>query len=213
MNYLKIYEQIINRAQSQSRIKLPTNNPNYVYYENHHIVPKSLGGNNDLENLVLLSAREHFITHKLLTFIYPNCRKMTLAYSRMTFSKKLGNILTSRDYQYAKELLSKNGPSEITRKKISKAQKGRNKSEEFKKKVSKGMKGVNIGKTLSEEHKKKLSDAKKGVKNPNKNGLSDEHKEKIRQSNLGLKRGEETRKRMSKSMKGRIPWNKGNKNN
>lgn len=37
------------------------------YGENHHIVPKSLGGLDDSQNLVRLSAKEHFICHLLLT--------------------------------------------------------------------------------------------------------------------------------------------------
>jgi len=36
------------------------------YTELHHIVPQSLGGSNDKENLVELTAREHFICHWLL---------------------------------------------------------------------------------------------------------------------------------------------------
>lgn len=39
------------------------------YTEKHHIIPKSLGGSNLPENLVSLSAREHFICHLLLTKI------------------------------------------------------------------------------------------------------------------------------------------------
>ena len=34
---------------------------NIGYYEKHHIQPKSLGGSNKKENLVRLTAREHFI--------------------------------------------------------------------------------------------------------------------------------------------------------
>jgi hypothetical protein len=37
------------------------------YTEVHHILPKSLGGNDNNENLVRLGAREHFICHLLLT--------------------------------------------------------------------------------------------------------------------------------------------------
>ena len=37
------------------------------YTERHHIIPKSLGGGNNKENLVNLTAREHFICHWLLT--------------------------------------------------------------------------------------------------------------------------------------------------
>jgi hypothetical protein len=37
------------------------------YGEKHHIVPRSLGGLDDYQNLVRLSAKEHFICHVLLT--------------------------------------------------------------------------------------------------------------------------------------------------
>ena len=36
------------------------------YYETHHILPKSLGGDDSAANLVRLPAREHFICHWLL---------------------------------------------------------------------------------------------------------------------------------------------------
>lgn len=37
-----------------------------VYYKSHHIIPYSLGGTDSFENLVLLTAREHFIFHVCL---------------------------------------------------------------------------------------------------------------------------------------------------
>lgn len=37
------------------------------YRENHHIIPKSIGGTDDETNIVSLSLREHFIAHYLLT--------------------------------------------------------------------------------------------------------------------------------------------------
>ena len=37
MNYQKIYESLIDRAKRENRNKLSKDNPNYVYYENHHI--------------------------------------------------------------------------------------------------------------------------------------------------------------------------------
>lgn len=42
-------------------------NPKLDYHEKHHITPLSLGGSNEKENIVCLSAREHFIIHYLLT--------------------------------------------------------------------------------------------------------------------------------------------------
>jgi hypothetical protein len=59
---------------------------------------------------------------------------------------------------------------------------------------------------LSEEHKKKLSLAKLGKKLP---PFSEEHKRKIGLGNKGKIKSEETRKKLSESLKGRIVWNKG----
>lgn len=61
MDYQKIYNQIVNRARSR---KLEG------YVERHHILPKSMGGSNAKENLVDLTAREHFICHVLLAKIH-----------------------------------------------------------------------------------------------------------------------------------------------
>jgi hypothetical protein len=60
--YTRWYYDIVDRAKERS---LST------YTEKHHIIPKSLGGNNSVENLVELTAREHFICHWLLVKIYP----------------------------------------------------------------------------------------------------------------------------------------------
>jgi hypothetical protein len=62
MNYKKIYNLIIeNRKQNLIE----------GYSENHHIIPRCLGGSNDANNLIKLSAREHFICHYLLAKMYP----------------------------------------------------------------------------------------------------------------------------------------------
>ena len=49
MNYEKIYEQLMERAQYENRKKGMG-----IYYEQHHIIPHCLGGNNNKYNLVLL---------------------------------------------------------------------------------------------------------------------------------------------------------------
>lgn len=54
--YKIIYFRIINNAKTRA---LPTE-----YVETHHIIPKSLGGDNTKTNVVLLTGREHFICHR-----------------------------------------------------------------------------------------------------------------------------------------------------
>lgn len=62
MNYKKLYNKLIeNRKQ----------NPILTgYTELHHITPRSIGGSDSTENLVKLTAREHYIAHALLAEIY-----------------------------------------------------------------------------------------------------------------------------------------------
>lgn len=66
MNYIKIYEKIIDNAENQNRVKVKGGQ----LYENHHIIPKSVGGLNHKGNLVLLTPKEHYICHRLLVEIY-----------------------------------------------------------------------------------------------------------------------------------------------
>ena len=65
MDYRKIYMSIILRAIAEKEQRL-FNKRNGVYYENHHIIPRSLNGSNLSKNLVLLTGKEHFICHWLL---------------------------------------------------------------------------------------------------------------------------------------------------
>lgn len=62
LNYKHIYNQIIEHARNRATIS--------GYSEIHHIVPRSLNGSDDHDNLVRLTAREHFICHYLLTKMY-----------------------------------------------------------------------------------------------------------------------------------------------
>lgn len=55
--YTKWYYSIINRASSRNLSE---------YCERHHIIPKSLGGKDDDDNIISLTAREHFVCHRLL---------------------------------------------------------------------------------------------------------------------------------------------------
>lgn len=64
--YKSWYDRIVSAATKQNRVRRIKTDPEYVYYEKHHIIPRALGGSNDDQNLVLLTAREHFVCHLLL---------------------------------------------------------------------------------------------------------------------------------------------------
>ena len=87
--YFYIYHNIILKAKCQERFKGDGN-----YYERHHIIPKSIGGNNDEHNLVLLTAKEHFICHHLLTKIYPENDSLHYAFCMMCNMKNKINKKT-----------------------------------------------------------------------------------------------------------------------
>lgn len=81
MNYQKIHDRIIENAKAENREKKEG-----VYYEAHHIIPKCLGGKGSVtqykthSNIVLLTAKEHYICHKLLCEIYPDNDNIFYAY-------------------------------------------------------------------------------------------------------------------------------------
>ena len=74
MNFLKIYDALIDKYKN---LNLQKNQGTYL--ETHHILPKSMGGTNDKENLVNLTAKAHYIAHHLLWKIYRN-KEMAYAF-------------------------------------------------------------------------------------------------------------------------------------
>jgi hypothetical protein len=106
MNYQKIHDEIIEKA----KIRIL-----FAYKEKHHIVPKCLGGTDDISNLVDLTAREHFIIHLLLCKIYPKNRKLSNAVWMMANVKREYQdryIPSSRLYEIARLEYSKNSSGE-----------------------------------------------------------------------------------------------------
>lgn len=84
------------------------------YAERHHIVPRSLGGSNDEENLVWLTPREHFICHRLLTRMTSGRAKSTMCYallimlspSEKAHGRKMIYAGKSRAYDTLRRLLA-----------------------------------------------------------------------------------------------------------
>jgi hypothetical protein len=94
MNYQRIYDQIIDQAKQQGRKK-----GQGIYYESHHIVPRSEGGSNRRENLVLLTAKEHYIVHLLLYTASPTQAR---AYAFMRMANRVVKKKSAKIYQEAK---------------------------------------------------------------------------------------------------------------
>lgn len=142
MNYYKHYYLLINKARERVL---------EGYGENHHIIPRCFGGSNEKENLVKLTAREHFIAHLLLYKMQTSKRKkyqMLNACIMMSGKKKINSKL----YEHARIEYSKLHSENISGEKHPMYGTSRT-----------GKENPFYGKTHSTETRKKLSEARDGM--------------------------------------------------
>lgn len=103
--YKKWYFSIVKNIKNDER------EYNSNIHEKHHIFPKSMGGGNCIDNILICTFREHFILHMLLVkfTISPYNSKMHHAL-RMMMNKSVYNnrVNTQRQYETARTLLKKN---------------------------------------------------------------------------------------------------------
>ena len=170
--YSNLYYKII--ATASKRV-IPT------YTETHHIVPQSLGGTNEISNLVKLSAREHFICHWLLI-------KMTEGEERSKMLYALNGMKAENRYQ--QRYHTKITARVYEKYRIEHATNHSN--------VMKGKPAWNKGKPMSDEQKKLLREI--ALRRPPK---SDHSKEKWRKARLGFRESEETKLKKSLALKGK----------
>lgn len=153
------------------------------YKEKHHIHPQSLGGPNKKENLVWLTAREHFICHWLLI-------KMTEGESRGKMVYALQGMKASNKYQDRYH-------TKITARVYAKYR------EEHAKNHSTRMKGRKAwnkgGAVLTDEQRKRISDAAKNRAPKSKKTI-----DKWKKSRAGYKHSDETKLKQSLAAKGKI---------
>ena len=184
MNYEKIYNSLIQKRLTNKIDRT------ICYCEYHHIKPRSIYPELEFDqtNIVALTAREHYVAHKLLVEIYKyskginskEYRCMLNALWYISHTAKHKEFVTSKEYQLLKENISKmmsesrsgknhwhyGGKTSLeTRAKISKANKGNIWSEERKKKFGQehsGKNNANYGHKWTDEQKKNASIKHKG---------------------------------------------------
>jgi hypothetical protein len=191
MNYQNVYNLLIEKAKTRTLEN--------VYVEKHHIIPQSMGGTNDVANIIKLTAKEHFVAHHLLWKIHRN-REMVHAFMLMCNIKRNGvkYSVSAKEYQLLKED-NKKFRSEFMTGRIGNNT-GRVLSQEWKDNISKGQKGHGRGnggstgfkgKHWTEEQKKEISERMKGKKN-----------------HLGILHSEETKQMMRDNRKGKtkVGW-------
>ena len=97
--YYKWYFSIIHSAKSKNRKK-----KDGTYYESHHIIPKCIGG----EEEVLLTAREHFVCHLLLCKFTQNELKLKMFFALRAFKMQSENQERYFNSKLYEELRRKN---------------------------------------------------------------------------------------------------------
>jgi hypothetical protein len=177
--YSRWYNQIISNAQNRII---------EGYIERHHIQPRSLGGTDTPDNLVELTAREHFICHWLLT-------KMATGEDRYKMLNALRMMRAEKEGQQRYETAITSRVYESIKKEYAQLQSKRYGGE------NNPMYGDKFYR--SEDGKQRQKDAITGVNN----GAKQENaRQKISQSKLGKKReqfSDEWRARMSESKQGK----------
>ena len=180
MNYTHIYWSIIHNR---------LHNKVDGYVENHHIIPRSEGGPDNNDNIVALTAREHYICHLLLAKIYNDYKML----SAVVFMQAAKERWPSRTFKFNSRLY------EAIRKK-------------FAVKVSENKKGRipwNKGKKMSPEACKNMSAAQKKYRQEHPNSISSTFSKYW----VGKNRSEVDRKNKSNAAKGKPKnyqvWNKG----
>jgi hypothetical protein len=204
--YFKYYYSIIRRAKSRDISG---------YKERHHIIPKSLGGSNDKENLVDLTAREHFICHLLLTKITEgkNKRSMIFALNALSTLENEHQIRhRSRMYDLSRRLFAEEQSKVMAG--LGNPMFGKKHSEESKRKMSNSHKGKipwNFGKVLSETHRANISKSNSGENNfmfgkthseESKNKISNQNKGHTH--NRGILKSKEHKQKISEKLKGKV---------
>ena len=187
MNYKQHYQRMIERAKLRET---------EGYSEKHHILPKCLGGKNDVDNIVKLLPEEHYVAHQLLVKMHPYNSKLIYAANLMT-RDAYGHRVKNKQFGWLKRReaiatsSTKKGVrcSDETKIKISNALKGKRQltkiSEYTSQKISEGLRK----RVFTDATRLKMSESKKGTK------LSNETKNKISEAQKGGKRSEETKDR------------------
>jgi hypothetical protein len=151
--YTSIYLAIVLNAQVRGLDKRVLEG----YFEEHHIIPTALDGPDTDENKVLLTAREHFLCHLLLTRMTTGTAliRMRHAFSYMALchSSSHARHKTNSHWYHAARKMAMQERDQQWRDNISKALKGRPQPKEAVEK----MRAALTGRPLTKEHAAKIS--------------------------------------------------------
>lgn len=158
--YTRWYNAIISAARSRQL-------PDDTYIERHHIIPRSIGGNNSTENLVKLTAREHFICHLLLTKMVNDNHQRKMIYAFTTMARVSSNQERYINSRLFNSIKKKRTHSKETRELLSKSHTGLIQTKETVEKRVSQMRGkvspIKGRKTQTDQSKNKIGSAQKNL--------------------------------------------------
>ena len=95
MNYRNLYKRFI--SSRPIRVKPPRLDGSLCV---HHILPRSIGGTDSKDNLIVLTPKEHYFAHKLLYKFNTGLAKSKMAGAllRMMHDPKVRGIISSKRY-------------------------------------------------------------------------------------------------------------------
>lgn len=210
MKYENHYKKLIETRQRLNR------NKKEARFEQHHILPKSLGGGNGKRNLILLTPREHFIAHRLLYKMHTGRNKAKMAYAlfkMMQCNSKQHRSCNSYQYEKARQAVQTtcNGTNHHNT--------GTKKTEEQKRHLRNLRLGQNnpmygiepwnkgltkeTSKTIEEQAQRLSEKHARGEISYHNFSKSTECRQKISDAQRGRSKSEEHKKKLSDALKGR----------
>lgn len=192
MNYQRIYDNLVFKGKNRTLTG---------YKEKHHIIPRCMGGSDDIENLVNLTPEEHFLAHQLLIKIYPDVPGLAYAILIMSKSSQYNGRVNNKMFGWLRRKVADAN---------SKRFKGKTRpprSKEWCDKISASRIGVS---TITEQGRERLRQIHIGKKksveacekysNYAKN-RSKEHQHKLNESNRGKPKSNETKEKIKNALR------------
>lgn len=97
VNYQRCYDELMTRARN--RVLLG-------YQEQHHVIPRCMGGTDEGSNLVSLTPEEHYVAHQLLVKMHPENRPLVSALLMMSVSSKKNKVRNNKVYGWVRRKFS-----------------------------------------------------------------------------------------------------------